>query len=442
MSVRSIQRRHVLGRLALAGALSACLIASGPAARAQRPADVVTITYWNQWTDPVSKGGITKVIAMFEKAHPTIKVNEVDVGGGGAQGDAKILTAITGGKPPDAATMFNIRNLGAYAARGALQDLGPLVKTYHTDLGDYIKAALDAATYKGRLYGLSIELDSFALLINTDLFRAAGIKAYPRTMGDVAADAIKLTKKDAAGRVTQAGVVTGYNAGMLGFIYPYFNVQWYDAKANQITADSPNAVQALTWEKNLVDKMGGQAYQNFLASKARNPLGDHFIDGTVGMDFDGDWACNLVPAYSKKLHWVAIAPPYADGHPEWKNSTWIDGAINIIPTGAAHPAEAYQFINYMNTAQANVIANVAIGGRSPLKSGDALQRKQGNGCVGLFTTLAQGQRAFPWPVFPVANDLQTGVGTTDDAVIRGKDTPAHALAQLQQKTQAALMAAH
>ncbi len=430
------RRRRLLGRLALSTALVAGLVALSPVARAQHSADQVTITYWNQWTDPVSKVGVTSAIAAFQKAYPNIHVQEVDI-----SSDTKILTAITGGKPPDAATMFNIRNLGPYASRGAVQNLDALAKTYHTDLADYAPAALNAGTYKGHLYGLTVELDSFALLVNTDLFRAAGIKAYPQTMSQVAADAVALTKKDASGRITQAGIVTGYNASMIGFTFPYFNVSWYDPKTNMITANTPNAVQALTWEQNLVARMGVQPYENFLASKARNPLGDHFIDGTVGMDFDGDWACNLIPGYNKNLHWVAIAPPYADGHPEWKNSTWVDGGINIIPTGAAHPNEAYQFINFMNTTQVNVMANKAIGGRSPLKSGGALQQKQGNACIGLFTNLLQGQRAFPWPVTAVSYDLQTGVGTAADSVIRGKDTPAHALGQLQQKIQGELSAA-
>jgi hypothetical protein len=76
-----------------------------------------------------------------------------------------------------------------------------------------------------------------------------------------------------------------------------------------------------------------------------------------------------------------------------------------------------------------------------LKSGSALQAKQGNACIKLFTRLIQGQRVFPWPVLSIANDLQTNVGTTEDKVIRGKDTPRHALAQLQTKLQAALMSA-
>lgn len=433
---------RILLRVAVAIAMLGGMAVTSPAAHALRSADTVTITYWNAWTDPVSKGGITKTIAAFEKAYPNIKVNEVDLASGGNVSDTKILTAITGGKPPDAATMFNIRNLGAWAARGAIQDLGPLAKTYHTNLGDYTSAALTSTTYKGHLYGLAIELDDFALLINTDLFKAAGLTSYPQTMSEMAADAVKLTKKDSSGRITQLGLVNGYNLDQLEFIYPYFNVQWYNAAQNKITTASPEAVQALTWEKNLVDQYGLQAYENFKASKAKNALGDHFIDGTAGMDLDGDWACNLVPAYSKNLHWVVAPPPYADGHPEWKNSTWIDGGINVIPTGAAHPNEAYQFINFMNTTQVNVALNVALGGRSPLKSGDALQAKQGNACVKYFSNLMQTARAFPWPITAVSTDLLNDVGTAEDVVLRGKDTPLHALTQIQQQLQSELNSVH
>ena len=437
MSQRRSQRARTITRLCMVAALAGGLLATGPTVRAQHPADQVTITYWNEWTDPASKVGVMQAIRLFEKAHPNIHVQEVDT-----SGDAKILTAITGGKPPDAATLFNLRSIGAWASRGALQNLDSYAKTYGTNLRDYTKAALYAGTHDGHLYALPVELDSFTLLVNTDLFRAAGITTYPRTMSQVAAAAVKLTKKDSSGRITQAGIVTGYNGGMLGFMFPYFNVQWYNPKTNKFGVDSPNAIQALTWEKNLVDKFGVQAYEDFLGSKAHNPLGDHFIDGNVGMDLDGDWACNLLPAYNKKLHWQPVAPPYADGHPEWQNSTWIDGGANIIPTGARHPKEAYQLINFMNTTRVNVIFNKAVGGRSPLKSGDAQQMRQGNSCIKLFTALEQGDRTFPLPQLATGTDLETGLATAEDAVLRGKDTAAHALGQLNQKLQSELATAH
>lgn len=431
-------RRHTVTRFALAFTLAGCMLASGTVVRAQHPtASPVTITYWNQWVDPVAKSAVLKVIALFEKAHPGIHVHEVDIGS-----DQKILTAITGGKPPDAAVLWTPADVGEWAARGAIQNIGPLSKARHADLSDYSKPALAMSSFKGQLYGLPVELDENALFVVPAFFHAAGLNRYPRTMGEVAADALKLTKKDAAGRITQLGLGPSFaDAGgwMLQYLAPYFNGRWYDPAHHTVTPDNPGVLQALQWQKALVDKIGVQAYANFTQAKARNPIGDLFVDGRTAMAIEGEWGCTLIHAYNPKLDWKVLPPPYADGHPQWQNSTSLGGAVDVIPTGAPHPNEAFQFIQFMGSTQAQVILNRTWGNVPTVKSAASIL---GHGCLKTFIDLAFAPRAFPWPVLPVASQYQTAVGTAEDAVMRGKDTPQHAMTQVRQTIQAALAAAH
>ncbi len=427
------RRRRLLGRLALSAALVAGLVALSPATHAQHSADPVTITYWQQWTDPVQKGAMLQVIAAFEKAHPTITVHEVDVAN-----DQKILTAITGGKPPDVASMWNINNLGDWASRGAIQNVQPLIQAQHADLNDYNASALGFTTYKGSLYGLPIEQDGFGLYVNLDAFHAAGLKAFPRTMSEVLADAVKLTKKDATGRITQLGFA-GAGKGGVAQIAPYFNGSWYDAGRHIVTPDNPGVLQALQWEKSYVDKVGVQPFENFINATAHNPVGDQWLDGNEAMAIDGDWMCALTPAYNKKLHWVVAPAPYADGHPEWANSTEVIGSINVIPTGAAHPNEAFQFMQFAGVTQAQISFNRVIGNTPVTKSGD---RGMAGGCFQSFIRLQAGPRATPFPVLPVANQYGTLITTAEDRVLRGVDTPAHAMSTVKQTVQAALSAFH
>ena len=112
--------RRVAVRAALVGIMVAGGMGFRSVAQARHTADTVTVTYWNQWVDPVSKGAVMKVISAFEKANPSIQIKEVDV-----TSDQKILTSITGGRPPDAASMWSITNLGDWAARGAIMNLIP-----------------------------------------------------------------------------------------------------------------------------------------------------------------------------------------------------------------------------------------------------------------------------------------------------------------------------
>lgn len=428
--MRSQVWRHALIVLVAASTVVGSLSGRVPAARAQHPSGPVTLTYWNQWTDPVQKGAMLKILHQFEKLHPGTTVHEVDI-----SSDQTILTAITGGKPPDAATMWTIANLADWARRGAIQNLTPMIAAAHMNLSDFNKAALAITSYKGSLYGLPIDQDGRGLYINLDAFHAAGLKTFPRTMSQLLADAVKLTKKDSAGRVSQLGFNTN---GLLNMV-PYFNGTWYDPRSNKVTPDNPGVLQALTWEKTWVDKVGVAPFENFVTAKAHNPIGDHWIDGTEAMAIDGDWMCQLTPAYNKTLHWTVTAPPYPDGHPEWANRTFVDGGINIIPAGSPHPKEAFELLQYMSATQPQLAFNQVIGNTPTVKSADRLVT---NGCMRTIIKLEEGPHADFFPTLPVSNLYSSGVTTAEDKVLRGKATPQQAMGQLKQTIQTALTGVH
>jgi multiple sugar transport system substrate-binding protein len=432
MRTLSSRRPGTIARIVVAAMLAGCLLGAGSVARAQHTANRVTVTYWQQWTDPVQKAAMMKVIRLFEKTYPNINIQEVDI-----SSDQKILTAITGGKPPDAASLWNLADLGEWASRGALQNIDPLAQTYHTDLGSYTPSALDTARYNHHLYGLPIEVDDNGLYINTDVFRAAKITRYPTTMSQLENLAIKLTKRDSSGRITQLGfgpIIFAFWPGVIN-LAPAFGGSWYSAQTHTVTPDNPDVVRALTWEKSLIDKIGAQAYSNFAHSKAHNSIGDLFLDGHVAMAIDGEFGCSLFPKYNKNLHWTVVPLPYQDGHPEWKDGTTLGGSINVIPTGAAHPGQAYQFIQFIDSTRAQIILNSAWGNIPSVKAaGNALS----HGCLGQFIRWSQGTNAAPWPVLPIANDYQTAVNAAEDFVLHGKQAPGTAMAQVKQKIQAQL----
>lgn len=423
-------RRRTAGLAAIVGAVALMAAACG-----EGSSGPVTVTYWQLWTDPAQKAGITNAVGLFEKANPDVKVKVVDV-----NNDDKLIASIAAGKPPDAASLVNVLSMGALASRGAVSNVEDLASRHHIPLhkDDYTRAALDMSTYKGHQYGLTVELDSRSLFVNDDILRAAGITTPPRTMSEVADLAVRLTKTDASGRITQLGIVTGYCGQLVNWTWPYFDARPYDARTSTITAGSPGMVQALKWEKSMIDQIGVQPYLNFTSASAHNPLNNHFYDGNVAMSFDGDWTCASAGKYNPGMHWSVVAPPYADGHPEWEGSTWIDGSVNVIPSAAAHPKEALRFINFMNSTNAQVAIQQTINGQSPLKSASAILAQQRDSCGQLMTGLAAGPRAVAWPVLPVSDEYQSGLLKVEDAVIHGKDTPEHGLADLGSRMQAEL----
>ena len=308
------------------------------------------------------------------------------------------------------------------------------MKANHFNLDDYLASGMGLSIYKGHYYGVTVEQDELSLYVNLDAFHAAGLKVFPKTTSELAADAVALTKKDASGRVTQLGL-----GGMsIQATAPYFNGSWYDAGHNQVTPDNPGVIQALTWEQGIVNKIGVQPYENFINAKPHNPIGDSWIDGDEAMSIDGDWMCALTGAYNKTMHFVALDPPYADGHPEWQRSTWIQGGINVIPTGAAHPNEAFQFLQFMDNTQSQVTLQTAWANTPVNKK--ALQIMN-HGCLGRFISIASSPHALPMPILPVSGRYFAAVGVAEDSVLRGKATAQQAMAGVKQTIQAALLAA-
>lgn len=426
--------RRAGARLVLAGVLVACTLAADSVAHAQHARnDVVTVTFWTYSLDAAGMRNWNKQIALFEKAYPTIKIKLTTF-----TNEQAILTAVAGGNPPDAALFYNLANVGDWGQRGALMNLDPLIKANHLDMSGLARPALRVSTYNGHLYAMPVGLDSFTLYINLDLFHAAGLTRYPTTTSELSADAIKLTKHDASGRMTQLGLGTccGNTEGA-ELLSPLFNASFYDRTHRQVTPDNAGVLRTLQWEGNLVNKMGRQSYFDFTHAKPHNDGGDPFIDGNVAMALDGEWMCYSIPHFAtKKFHWINVPPPYEDGHPEWKMSTFLGGTLTGIPSGAKHPNEAIKWLWYETTPQEQVLENAPGGVPVNVHAASILARQ--SACNALQIKIGQGARAFPWPVLPVGGQYSSAFMAAEDKILHGQDAPAHAMATLKQSIQSAL----
>src|SRR5579859_4096076 len=131
MSVRAVATIGlVTGALAIAGcggssssssSTSHSGSASGGPIPAFNSAEKVTISYWVPFTGSELEL-VKKVVAGFERAHPSVKVHVV-----GNINDEKIIAAAHSGNVPDAALSFTTANTGVFCRDGALLDLGPAI---------------------------------------------------------------------------------------------------------------------------------------------------------------------------------------------------------------------------------------------------------------------------------------------------------------------------
>jgi multiple sugar transport system substrate-binding protein len=395
----------------------------------------VQLTIWSMWVGPEEQN-FNRVLRRYEQLHPGIKIHNL----GAVTDDTKTLRALVAGVPPDFFTLADPSYLGPLARNHAIRPLDDLFRQSGLREASFVPASLRLCRYQGRLYGLPFLIDDRALLWNKQAFAEAGLdpERPPDTLEELADDAVKLTKRDANGRLTRIGLRP------LSDIYQVFSLfggRLIDPATGRITADDPNNIAALTWYKNLIDRMGGIQQVNAFAAgfgqsqSANNP----FYVGKVAMMFEGEWNPYWVTRYAPQLPYnVAPVPPPAS-RPDRVRTTWFGGNVICIPVESRHPKEAWDFMVWMQTQEAQVmfahdmnnVPNQREALYAPrLRTGPPFRKK-----YAVYLDLADSPNGDYFPALPVTNLYINQLGNAVDRVLYGDKTPAQALADVRKRVQ-------
>lgn len=145
------------------------------------------------------------------------------------------------GKPADV-FYLSADAVAGYASNGSLEGYGDKLSTK----GDFYPTLVEAFTIDGTCYGAPKDFSTLALVINTQLWQAAGL-----TDADIPTDWDGLTA--AAQRLTQGDVVgltaSGEYARLGAFMAQAGGELVTDGKA---TADAPENIEGLTYVKSLL----------------------------------------------------------------------------------------------------------------------------------------------------------------------------------------------
>jgi multiple sugar transport system substrate-binding protein len=417
--------------------LAAC--STSPASNATSSA-VVQLTMWQQWGGGHEEAALQAAINQYERLHPDVRITQTPV-----TNDAKILSAITGGNPPDIIDLGTSLELGAWATQGAIMPLNSYISASKLDLGQYVPDALKPVTVNGQVYALPFMDFTTGLLYNKKLFAAAGLNPDkpPATLEQLDADAKRLTRQAPDGKITQLGFAPDWPGPDQGQVCPLesygwlFGGQWYDPTTNKVTPDSPANVAALTWETDFVKQYGAQNIANFIGSSGVYlTAGDPFESGKLAMVFDGPWALAYIEANVPGLAGsIGVAPfPAPAADPQNTGTSFIDTNPQVIPRGAAHPQQAFEFIKWLTTdpqlasSFANLVANLP-----QLKDVPpfALERNPG---FDFFISNGASSHVHVWPQLAVSSEYQTRLCQAQQSAIFGQSSPGQALASLTDLT--------
>jgi len=369
-------------------------------------------------------------VDLFNQSHPNIKVEAV----AGKTND-QVLTAISGGTPPDVWSLWSTASLAQWAASGFIMDLTDLVATTGLKEEALYPSALEISKYNSSWYGLPIEIDAAAVYYNKDIFTEAGYdpETTPKTMEEMFEMAKKMTKLDDAGNIVQLGFSEYALPEHIAYM---FGGGWWNPTSGQPTANLPANIDGWIMLKDWYATYGAEKIGTFNSQQADNPLGSMFIAGKVAMALDGDWVTNFPGRFNPDMKWGVFPLPPPSGHPDTADSTPVDGSIYVIPKGAPHPEEAWEFVSWMGTSkEASCILQKGWANGSPVKEVAMDAQCLPNPEYQLFLDLMNKGKMYVWPPIAVSSFYADQRTAAADAVKFGQMTPEEALNDLQTKVE-------
>lgn len=177
-------------------------------------------------------------------------------------------------------------------------------------LADIEQTFVDSALIDGQAYGLPTVASTRALFYNQDLFDQAGITAPPTTWAELLDAATKISAL--GGDISGYGMPLGSEEAQAETsIFAYGAGASWEADG-KMTIDTPEATEALTFMKSMIDAGVTQADPG---ATDRTPLIEVFIQGKIGMIQGLPPVVGTINEKNPDLNWKIAPSPTKDGEP-------------------------------------------------------------------------------------------------------------------------------
>ena len=376
----------------------------------------VTITVWDYYgkATPFQDS----VIQGFEQKYPWITVDHQGIGWEAAH--QKFAVTVSAGEPPDVATM-DMTWLPTFASNGLFADLTELSggQLNGKPIEDsYTQGALEAMTFDGSYVTMMFDFDVYALYYRADLFKEKGIEV-PTTWDEMKSAAKQLTEGDKY----KFEVVPNDCFHWCQFLFQGGG-SLLNQDNTQAAFDDQAGVSSLDYMRSFLDDGTG-----ILWGTEEGDAMAGIKDGRIGMFQDGPYWMGLLKdgAPEMKGDWAVATAPYST-----EPGSYLGGTGLSIPVNAAHPQEAWLFVQYM-LEPPQQIGVYTYAGAAPATT-EALNSPELTKPDPYFG----GQAPFPifldamstathFPYVSSWDDIDTEIATMVESVMLGKSEPQAAL---------------
>ncbi|MFB7337889.1 ABC transporter substrate-binding protein [Streptomyces adustus] len=337
-----------MGRRHFALALPSALLVSGCAAPYRgsgRPGDPIVLTLLSHYASGELKQALQGPVDEWNATHDRVKVRTKAVE------FTDLLTTFmvrqAAGQGADIIHPYCLWN-GQLVRAGVLR---PAPSGHAVEIGrGYGRAAVDAASVGGRVYGYPTEVQTYALYYNKRLLRAAGLGSPPRTWRELEEAAYRTARRDRYGNTLVQGfglstyddsTTVGQTLALLGAAGGSF----VSADGRSTAIDSPAGRAVFELEHRLVVR--GASTPGINVYKA-------FQSGQAAMVISaGWWTASLRAEMGRDYREVGVAPvpvPRSGDRP----GTLSTGFMLGVNTASEHPREAWEFLRWLNAEKVGV----------------------------------------------------------------------------------------
>jgi multiple sugar transport system substrate-binding protein len=225
----------------------------GAAALAATAASAVEITVWSGYPEMVPF--YEHVAEGMKASHPdlTVKVEAIAL----REHEKRVALGLSSGAAADVIELA-ISTATRYLENGLLPKAPDNVATLVKDPANFDPFFTASASYNGDVYGVPLFRGQSAIYYNTDMFKAAGVDAPPKTMEEMTATAEKLTQRDASGAPSVSGWSMRLSGGGAG-IAEKFWINMFQYGGNLLVQGDDGK-----WKSDIVNDAGRAALKQYI----------------------------------------------------------------------------------------------------------------------------------------------------------------------------------
>lgn len=291
------------------------------------------LTYWGLWED---SNIIQPIIEDFRKQYPNITVSyaKQDI----KQYRQKLSTRMKNNTGPD---IFAFHNTWLPMISDILLPLPDATITKNEFKNSYYPVAEKDLIKNGAIYGIPMEIDTLALYVNTEIFKAAGISP-PNNWEDFIKVARSLTVIDENGKIKTSGAALGAfdNITHAPDVASLLLIQ-NGADIKNLTSTSKKASDALTFYTSFV--IGDQKVWD----STLDPSILAFSKGNLAMYFGYSWDYFTIKAMNPDITFEIYPVPHLTGVNTTIASYWVQG----VSAKSKYQKETLLFLKFLAKAE-------------------------------------------------------------------------------------------